>query len=557
MLLIVAVIFGLTVLALLLTPYASNPRLYVLDTVLVSIAVMALVSVCTASSRYQVPTPRTEAFSASPTATQTPPPVNLNYQEIPQGPMSTNLSVYLTSYNSASYAAGSTTNAFWKNVAPATNQALVCTATGDVSASQFKFATAPPFSKIGGFDMRPMAGETNASYKLEGPPTSSLGLTSSAGFSVFALFHQEAIESTQEFTVFQLFANDVVNNNAIRLSAIRRINIAAVNSVDCIFKVELGNTTALESAPYVLTHGARYLLMLTLAYSEGKPVVRLMIQPVELQLLSDAVGTTTGSIPSAPTVLLNNTYDASVPTFQLSNRAFVLNPDNAWTVRLVALGMYKAPVTTLDALYEHYVQTLRLFYNDVDPGYQSLINDLIAQSNARYACTFTTAVCNNCPRIDWTNFQELLQASTTCKTGVAEFCLANPSNSNCSPCWDASNAARYGSAECRYYRCSVVPGRSECTAQLDDSNLASFRDRYCSASNSSSTFEQIVNALAQPDTLSKVETIADKVLRNRNSSSSVEGEHETCERPRRLKFCESTNEKERRGFFSWLVAGRR
>lgn len=574
MLLVVLIIFTLTILALLLTPYMENPKVYALDTVLVSIAVMALVTVCASSSaRIQEPSTRKEPFPesreiGSSTAsfpdsigaslvafskeayadskeafTEESPiaVVDNNFQERLGREMGTDLTVYLTSFNSGSYPG---TGTVWRNIAPVANQPLVCTATDGIAAGTFVFqdASAPRFSRNdGGFDLSPPAGVSPIpKYTLTGPPCSSLGIDGTSGFTIFVLFRQKQLEATEPVNVFQLFANNIPNLNAVKLD-VRKSASAAANSVNCVFILKLSNTNDILSDTLTLTNGFDYLLLLRVGYANEKYAVSMWCKRIS----NANISTDEKDVAIAPQPV----SDAEI--FRLSNRPFLVNATNGWTVGLLALGIYKTPVIGIDTFNTHYKELFR----NLDPLYQSLRSEMIAQSNLRYRCTFNTNVCTNCPTaIDWTNFQELLQASANCKNLVADFCTASPTTSNCSPCWNSNNSERFNSQDCKFYRCAVAPTRSECTlGLLSDSNLDAFRSRYCTACNlPANSYEQIVDALSKPDTLSKVESIASRVFRNRTCSYDDEDDSKKCGKPqRRLKFCEKDADK--KGFLSWVV----
>ena len=561
MLLIVLVIFSLTILALLVTPYMEDPKVYALDTVLVSIAVMALVTVCSSSARVHEQSKRKEPFPESAaalsgsfpgsfpdsigsslvaegfTATTPSTPLDANFQERLSDTMSKDLTVYLTSFNSGSYGG---TGTVWRNIAPVNNQPLVCTATDGIAAGTFEFAAAPPFSRNAGFDLlHPTGASPLPKYTLTGPPSSSLGINGANGFTIFVLFRQKALESATPMNVFQLFANNIPNLNAVKLDVAKLSSTA--NSVDCEFILKVSNTDDIRSNRFTLTIGLDYLIVLNLYYANDKYAANMVFKRV-------------GGADGAEVIYTAvDKKDIDAEIFQFSNRPFVVNATNNWTVGLRALGIYKEPMSVSMGTVSAYYDAL---FRNLDPLYQSLQAEMTAQSNLRYKCWFSADVCNNCPRtMDWTNFQELLQASAYCKTMVANYCIASPTTSNCSPCWNSNNSERFGSQDCKFYRCAVAPSRSECTlGLLDDSNLDAFRSRYCTACNvpASSSYEQIVDALSKPDTLSKVESIASRVFRNRSCSYDDDNDSKRqCGKPRRLKFCDQ--EADKKGFLSWVV----
>jgi hypothetical protein len=439
---VVSVVFFVVAasLAVRATAQGRGDGAYMLDTALITVAVLALSAYCCRMQGVEAQARAIEAFEAfdqqapadAPASTQVTGAV-LAAVGGSVGDIANALTVYVTSFSAASYAAG-TGSKVWKNVAGGAGKkgppsGTTCNADGTVRDLSFTFKIAPAFSPKTGFAL--------GSNTLTGPYSHQLGISGDMAFSVFVLC-QLTGDVSKQAVVFRMYAN-TINNNGCALvfhsAGPRQGGMIAVRAT-----LQLGNGDPVEcvlqqggqgagTAVLLLDPARRYLWAVTKDYG------RLCVYMADVD--SDAC---------APVRLLDTPL-VSMPPLSFSNRDMTINDTAALKANLMCFGVYARCLVAQDvaALCGHYRALLRRF----DPGYAALMSTL-GEAAALKACPYDPRTCKACGGVlDWTDTTAVLAAGETCRKYIDRFCTATPQHPRCA-CWNSANPEY--DASCRYYR---------------------------------------------------------------------------------------------------------
>jgi hypothetical protein len=183
------------------------------------------------------------------------------------------------------------------------------------------------------------------------------------------------------------------------------------------------------------------------------------------------------SVNSTPVPVLSTSLTTSEVLF--SNKKMTFNSYLNWNAYLKAFGTYNYSMSSVDVknLYDY----MMMEEKKMDALYQqqqTQISTLNQSLSNLQGCPFNTTTCKACTSVsDWTNHQNIITSSQTCRTAIDAYCTTNTSNQYC-VCWDSNNAA-YSTPECVHWRSifsanAALPSLSN----LDATALAQLKQQY-------------------------------------------------------------------------------
>lgn len=341
-------------------------------------------------------------------------------------PISKNLLMYYTTYNSMSHTYGTK---IWRNIVDTT-----ATKTGELqcNTSMF-FDLLPSFSKVAGFTLGP--------NKLTGPYSNTLGINYRGQYSLMLVFKHGNLRNdatvSNKIELVKLWANSP-NNNGISL-------YIEPGSLDVVNNTQFGK--------------------LMFQYGDYSPVHCTISKndefiPIESNVLcfmfivkdDDKVKVLymTEKNNSITTLAEFNVANTDI-TF--SNKEIYINRFNNWNANILNFGIYKVALTDvyISNIYQHIKS---LYLKTTDPNYKPIVdtyNDTIIKLSKYVQCPFDDKTCASCKDVvEWNDVNQILNASATCRKSISEFCKKNTSHPFCK-CWN-TKLSEYNSTNCKVLR---------------------------------------------------------------------------------------------------------
>ena len=354
-------------------------------------------------------------------------------------PISKNLLLYFTVYNSKSYSSDSKE---WRNLVETSLQAN----TTKCTSSMF-FDLLPSFSRTSGFNLGP--------NKLTGPYSNTLGITFRGQYSMVLAFKHGNLQNIQtennKIELLKLWANSP-NNNAISLY-IEPGTLQYVNNTQfgkLMFQYADYDPIHCKIAPSddLIPIQNNVLCFIYLIKYDDKIRVMYMTEN------SNSV-----------TTLAEVNVSATDVTF--SNRELFINRFNNWNSNIFSFALYKTALSDV-AITNIYQHIKDLYIKATDPSYKPIVdkyNETIDKLNRYIECPFDDVTCASCEEVEeWNDITQVLTASTKCKKAINEFCTKNVDHPFCK-CWN-TNDKSVDSAKCKTIR-SLFDGQSVCITKQE------------------------------------------------------------------------------------------
>ncbi len=341
-------------------------------------------------------------------------------------PISKNLLMYYTTYNSMSHTYGTKV---WRNVVDTTS-----TKTGDLQCnSSMYFDLLPSFSKVLGFTLGP--------NKLTGPYSNTLGINYRGQYSLMLVFKHGNLRNdatvSNKIELIKLWANSP-NNNAISL-------YIEPGSLDIVNNTQFGK--------------------LMFQYGDYSPVHCKISKDDELIPIESNVLCFMFLVKDDDKVKLlymtekNNSittlaeFNVANTDITFSNKEIYINRFNNWNANIFNFGIYRVALTDvyISNIYQHIKS---LYLKTTDPNYKPIVdtyNDTIIKLSKYIQCPFDEKTCAACKDVvEWNDVNQIINASTTCRKSISEFCKKNTSHPFCK-CWN-TKTSEYNTVNCKILR---------------------------------------------------------------------------------------------------------
>lgn len=357
-------------------------------------------------------------------------------------PIKNGLQTYLTIYNKTSFPG---TGKTWFNMG-ATSALQV--------DSNFSFDIAPVYNTKNGVYM--------GNNRLIGPLSSALNIQFNNTYTIcMACKHGNLItaDADNEIEIFKLYANSP-NNNGMRLYILKDTIQNANNTQTGSLMFQYAN---LQPMPCVadkqtFMNLSKDLLTYYFIVKDTDNVKVLMMDQhsnVIVQILQ---------------------FSTSNTDINFSNKEMVINRMVNWNGNMFTLAIYDSALT-FDNISRFYVHFNGEYHKNIDPNFSTMIaqyNASLSQLASLTQCPYDKTVCDTCTTVkSWTDVNEIINSSATCKKSISDFCAINTTHSMCK-CWDSTSAI-YNTDGCKSYR-SIFSGYS--LNDLSASDLLLVKSKY-------------------------------------------------------------------------------
>lgn len=360
-------------------------------------------------------------------------------------PISKNLLMYYTTYNSLSHTYGTK---IWRNVID-TN----ATKTGELQCNtSMYFDLLPSFSKIAGFTLGP--------NKLTGPYSNTLGINYRGQYSLMLIFKHGNLRNdataSNKIELVKLWANSP-NNNGISL-------YIEPGSLDVINNTQFGKLM-LQYADYSPVHckisetdellpiDSNVLCFIFVVKDDDKIKVQYMTE-------------------KSNTIVTLAEFNVATTDITFSNKEIFINRFNNWNANLFNFGIYKVALTDVNIsnIYQH---IKNLYLKTIDPNYKPIVdtyNETITKLNKYIQCPFDEKTCTACKDVaEWNDINQILSASFGCRKAISSFCKKNTSHSFCK-CWN-TKLPEYNSTNCKVLRSLFENDKMTCLTNNEILNM--------------------------------------------------------------------------------------
>jgi hypothetical protein len=351
-------------------------------------------------------------------------------------PISKNLLMYYTTYNSKSHTYGTK---IWRNVIDTTS-----TTSGQLQCNtSMQFDLLPSFSKVSGFTLGP--------NKLTGPFSNTLGINYRSQYSLMLVFKHGNLKNdataSNKIELVKLWANSP-NNNGISLY------------------IEPGSLNVTNNTQFG---------KLMLQYGDYSPVHCKISKDDELLPIESNVLCFVFVVKDDDKIRLsymtekNNSiytlaeFNVANTDITFSNKEIFINRFNNWNANIINFGIYKTALTDVNIsnIYQHIKS---LYLKTTDPNYKPIVdtyNDTIVKLNKYVQCPFDQKTCDACKDvIEWNDINQVMNASLTCRKTISEFCKKNTGHPFCK-CWN-TKSSEYKSNNCNVLRSMFENDQLKC-----------------------------------------------------------------------------------------------
>lgn len=326
-------------------------------------------------------------------------------------PISNNLIMYFTSFNSLSYTPNTKE---WRNVIDTTqakNGALKCN-------TSMYFDLMPSFSKVSGF--------TLGSNKITGPYSNTLGINYRGQYTLALAFkHGNLQNDTTQYDkieLIKLWANSP-NNNGISLY------------------VEPGSLQFLNN-----TQSGKLMFQ----YADYSPVHCKISKeddliPIESNILcfvfivkaDDKVRVLYMTERNTNLITLAE-FNVATTDVTFSNKEMSINRFGNWNSNIFNFAVYKSALSDV-AITNVYTHIKNHYVKTNDPSYKPVVdkyNETIDKLQRYINCPFDEKTCKACESVkEWNDFSNILNAPRQCKKAISAYCKKNTGDTFCK-CWD-------------------------------------------------------------------------------------------------------------------------
>lgn len=360
-------------------------------------------------------------------------------------PISKNLLMYYTTYNSKSHTYGTK---IWRNVIDTTE-----TKSGELQCnSSMYFDLLPSFSKIAGFTLGP--------NKLTGPYSNTLGINYRGQYSLMLIFKHGNLRNdatvSNKIELVKLWANSP-NNNGISL-------YIEPGSLNVVNNTQFGKLM-FQYADYSPVHCK------ISKNDELLPIDPNILCFVFIVKDNDKIKVQYMTEKSNTIVTLAD-FNVSTSDITFSNKEILINRFNNWNSNLLNFGVYKVALTDVNIsnIYQH---ILNLYLRTIDPNYKPIVdtyNETISKLNKYIQCPFDEKTCTACKDVaEWNDINQILSASFKCRKAINAFCKKNTSHSFCK-CWN-KKLPEYNSTNCEIFRSMFENDKMTCFTQNELLNM--------------------------------------------------------------------------------------
>ncbi len=329
-------------------------------------------------------------------------------------PISKNLLMYYTSFNSLSYTPNTKT---WRNILDTqTNKQGIIKCN-----TEMIFDLLPNFNKVDGFTLGP--------NKLTGPYSNTLGINFRSQFTIMLAFKHGNLKNdvTQGNVIelVKLWANSP-NNNGVTL-------FIEPGSLDVVNNTQFGKLM-IQYADYSPIH-CKISADDDLIPIENNVLCFLFIVKYDDKLRLLYMTEKNNNV----TTLAEFNIANSEITF--SNKEIYVNRFNNWNSNIYNFAIYKTALTdtTITSVYQH-IKSLYTKYND--PNYKPIVdtyNETLDKLSKYIKCPFDAETCKSCGDVkEWNDVTQVINAPLECRKSIGNFCKKNTSHSFCQ-CWDTTS----------------------------------------------------------------------------------------------------------------------
>jgi hypothetical protein len=359
-------------------------------------------------------------------------------------PISKNLLMYYTSYNSKSHTYGTKV---WRNVIDTTS-----TTSGDLQCnSSMYFDLLPSFSKVAGFTLGP--------NKLTGPFSNTLGINFRSQYSLMLIFKHGNLRNdatvSNKIELIKLWANSPNNNGVSLYIEPGSLNVTN-NTQFGKLMLQYGDYSPvhckISKDDELLPIDSNVLCFVFLVKDDDKVRVLYMTEK-------------SNSIYTLAEFNVANT------DITFSNKEIFINRFSNWNANILNFGIYKAALTDINVsnIYEHIKS---LYLKTTDPNYKPIVdtyNETIVKLNKYVQCPFDQQTCDACKDVlEWNDINQVMNASVTCRKTISEFCKKNTGHPFCK-CWNTTSS-EYKSNNCNILRSMFENTQLKCmtNSEIDD-----------------------------------------------------------------------------------------
>lgn len=352
--------------------------------------------------------------------------------------ISTNLVLYNTAFNKKSYTDGLQ----WKSL---------------INNIIFDFDINPNFSKKNGFNL--------GNNRIIGPDSNLLNIDFINKFTILLVCkHGNLVtnNTNNEIELLKLYANSP-NNNGIVLF-IQENSLQINNNVQtgtllfqqadsppmpCLIST---NDSSIQFEKDILTF---YFII------KGNDHIRVLTMNEKNNSISELLK-----------------FNVANTDITFSNKEAVINRFKNWNSNIYNIAIYNTALTD-DQITNVYNHILNEYLKYIDPNFQSMIqeyNDTITLLSNYLKCPYDKTTCDACSSINkWNDMSQLINANTTCRKAINDFCALNTNNPLCK-CWNNSSPM-YNTDNCKLYR-SIFSGTNACLDDLTQDDLDYMRAKY-------------------------------------------------------------------------------
>lgn len=360
-------------------------------------------------------------------------------------PISKNLLMYYTTYNSISYTYGTK---IWRNVIDTT-----ATQSGELQCnSSMYFDLLPSFSKIAGFTMGP--------NKLTGPYSNTLGINYRGQYSLMLIFKHGNLKNdatvSNKIELVKLWANSP-NNNGISM-------YIEPGSLDVVNNTQFGKLM-FQYADYSPVH-CKISETDELLPIDSNVLCFLFIikdnDKIKIQYMTE----------KSNTIITLAEFNVATTDVTFSNKEMFINRFNNWNANIFNFGIYKVALSDVNIsnVYQH---IMNLYLKTIDPNYKPIVdtyNETIDKLNKYIQCPFDEKTCIACKDVvEWNDINQVLSASSNCKKAISSFCKQNTSHSFCK-CWN-TESPEYNSTNCKVLRSLFENDKMTCLTNKEILNM--------------------------------------------------------------------------------------
>ena len=356
-------------------------------------------------------------------------------------PISKNLLMYYTTYNSISHTYGTK---IWRNVID-----TKATKSGKLQCNtSMYFDLLPSFSKIAGFTLGP--------NRLTGPYSNTLGINYRGQYSLMLIFKHGSlrndITASNKIELIKLWANSP-NNNGISL-------YLEPGTLDVVNNTQFGKLM-FQYADYSPVHckisendellpiDSNVLCFLFIVKDDDKIKVNYMTE-------------------KSNTIITLAEFNVASTDITFSNKEILINRFKNWNANIFNFGIYKVALTdsTISNIYQH---IKNMYLKTIDPNYKPIVdtyNETITKLNKYIQCPFDEKTCTACKDVvEWNDINQVMGSSIKCKKAISEFCKKNTSHSFCK-CWN-TKLPEYNSTNCKVLRSMFDNDKMTCLTQTE------------------------------------------------------------------------------------------